>query len=145
ALIIPLLRIYYTSTPSVPLDIPAYVMVGSYLETTITSASPSYTFSWIQAAMIVYVSGVLFALARLVIDFRRIMMVRKHGDHHSFEGSHYILSEKVVTPYSFFNTIYLPAAHGFSDEELREVIKHENAHIMGRHSVDILLMEIMTA
>jgi len=55
-----------------------------------------------------------------------------------------IETTKPHAPFSFFHYLFLNKESGLSTTEQHQVITHELAHIKGHHSLDVLLMELMT-
>ncbi len=57
----------------------------------------------------------------------------------------YLYTEKNIGIFSFFNQIFLEEKKfsDFTNEEKSDIIEHELAHIKGKHSLDLMLMEIM--
>jgi TonB family protein len=103
---------------------------------------PATPFPWHRLIFGVYSIGIAFMLIRLLTAIKEIQKIKQYGKHTWVDGKLCILSGQVKSPFSFFNTIYFPAHHTFGEEELREVIAHEMAHVDGKHSWDILFMEL---
>jgi len=52
------------------------------------------------------------------------------------------VTDKAITPFSFFNRIYLSAS-AHTEDELVQILTHELAHVRQLHSVDVILSELM--
>lgn len=62
----------------------------------------------------------------------------------SVDRVHYIDQEEIKEPFSFFNYIAYNSSL-YSDEELQIIKQHEYAHVVQRHSIDVLFMELYMA
>ena len=142
---LPLIKIYIDSRESDPgILLAPYVYVGSYVETfstgmTVSQESP---FPWDKLISGIYFLGVAVLAIRLLNAVKEIQWIRRSGQHTVIDGQRCVLSSKVKSPFSFFNTIYFPHQHQFDETELKEIVAHELAHVKGRHTVDVLFMEV---
>ena len=142
---LPLIKIYIDSRESDPgILLAPYVYVGSYVETfstgmTVSQESP---FPWDKLISGIYFLGVAVLVIRLLNAVKEIQWIRRSGQHTVIDGQRCVLSSKVKSPFSFFNTIYFPHQHQFDETELKEIVAHELAHVKGRHTVDVLFMEV---
>ncbi|MDZ4749604.1 MAG: TonB family protein [Saprospiraceae bacterium] len=144
SIVLPLIKIYIESLPSDPAVLMAPVAyVGSYVDalTIDIAVSQNTPFPWDRLIMGIYFLGVAVMSVRLLYAVRDIHRIRQHGTKTMVEDHYCILSEKVKSPFSFFSSIYFPKHHQFDESELREIVVHELAHVKGRHTLDILLME----
>ena len=109
---------------------------------TISPTLPGFSFSWRSAFEMTIGVGIIFFLARLVIDslsLRRIrkqalLLKRKRVSVYHLDGE--------ILPFSFGRSIYLNAKT-LTDKQMEEVIRHETAHAIGNHTVDITFAEIL--
>lgn len=109
------------------------------------SASVSVNrYPWPAILLLIYPAGVLFILLRLVIQSWRPVGIicnsesKKQDNYHIHENTRYPL------PFSFFNHIFInPEFHKQND--LDDILAHENVHIRERHWIDLLFIELLTA
>ncbi|MBI3720038.1 MAG: hypothetical protein HY252_15755 [Sphingobacteriales bacterium] len=88
-------------------------------------------------------AGMLVMLFRLIIQFRALLLLRKNKTILAQKDFRIIELKEPVNPFSFFNDIYVnPAIH--TEAELQEIIRHEQFHVQQKHTIDILLGEILT-
>jgi len=142
---LPLIKIYIDSRESDPgILLAPYVYVGSYVETFSTgmSISQESPFPWDKLISGIYFLGVAVLAIRLLNAVKEIQWIRKEGLHTMIDGQRCVLSSKVKSPFSFFKTIYFPKQHQFDETELKEIVAHELAHVKGRHTMDVLFMEV---
>lgn len=94
--------------------------------------------------LLVYLAAVggLFLLARLMIQLGSLLRIHWHSNPSQWRD--YIFRNVIfpITPFSFFNKIYLHKEQ-HQDLELYDIFKHEQVHVKGHHSVDVLLFEIV--
>jgi len=148
SLVLPLIRIYVQDHQYQPSIVTApYVYIGSYLNTmtdAIIITPRDQDISWFDALLIVYLAGVLWMSIKMIREVVSILKMKRDGIQTWYSGQQCILSAEVKSPFSFFNIIYLPAQHHFTDNELAEIISHEKVHVRDRHTMDILFMEIIS-
>lgn len=136
ALILPLT--YYTEIVSVPTDI-----VGMDVENP-QKAQPlaASSFSWSFIIFSIYMLGTLFFVVKLVIELYTVFGYIKNGSRTTKGDYIHIWSTEQIKPFSFFKfIIYNPDSHRAEDLEL--ILAHEQVHTRQRHSIDILLMEVV--
>ncbi|HWB92885.1 MAG TPA: M56 family metallopeptidase, partial [Puia sp.] len=111
----------------------------------IAAALPvSHTFRWDAwyTVLLIVGMGSCFLLARFLLRWYSLYRVRRQAILLQ-EGPVriYRVAER-ITPFSFGNAIYVnPAEH--NDKEWEEIILHEYVHIRQRHTLDILLAELL--
>jgi beta-lactamase regulating signal transducer with metallopeptidase domain len=146
SLVLPLIRIYVNLLQAESIVMQAPVYVGSYiqqLDNGITITPEENRLPWKQALMSIYLVGVGVMILRLLLSVQSIRSIKSYASVVMIENHNCVISSKVKSPFSFFNTIYLPASHSFTQEELKDVICHESAHVKGKHSWDVMLLEIV--
>jgi BlaR1 peptidase M56 len=97
------------------------------------------TWDWVLS---VFVSGMFILSIKLLIQYFSFLKIRSKA--------RLILQEEVkvyqvnddIIPFSFGNSIFINQ-HLHSDEELKEIIRHEFVHVKQNHSIDILWSEIL--
>jgi len=145
AILVPLIKIYFETT-AVSASTDSYVFVGQYLDEwqqAVATPGEEKNIPWLDYFAILYGIGCLIMAARMAIEIYKILNLNKKGSHRMILGHRCIQSGRIQSPFSFFHTIYLPADHGFNADELKEVLDHEHSHISGRHSMDVLFIEIV--
>ncbi|HSF90039.1 MAG TPA: M56 family metallopeptidase, partial [Saprospiraceae bacterium] len=142
---LPLIKIYFDARASdTGILLAPYVYVGSYVDTFSTNMSvvEESPFPWDKLISGIYFLGVAILAIRLLKAVNEIQWIRSSGQHTVIDGQRCVLSAKVKSPFSFFNTIYFPKQHQFDETELKEIVAHELAHVKGRHTMDVLFMEV---
>lgn len=110
----------------------------------LATASSGLQIVWLQLTLIIYGLGVLFMLANLLGGFYRLHLLLKQGDRVEMETYTLILlPETAKNPgsFSFFN--FLVVSNQDYENCFNTILRHEQVHIMQRHSFDILLVEML--
>lgn len=92
--------------------------------------------------LLVFVAGITIMTIRLLLQifFMKKMQARATMISKG-EVNLYHVNESIV-PFSFHNSIYINRSL-HSEEELQEIIRHEFVHVKQKHSIDILLAELV--
>lgn len=103
------------------------------------SESPSLWPHYLFGLYLLGISGFLFHL--LAGHFNAIRMVRKSHIKNLF-GNRVHITKKDVHPFSFFNKIVL-SEKTLNSPNLEMIVAHENIHVKEKHTLDILLTELL--
>lgn len=98
-------------------------------------------FSYAEIFPWIYFMGIAISLTKLIIGFRRIIMIRIGSTIERKDGYSIAFTEFSHLPFSFWDTIYLSKKLPFR-EHFDQVIEHEKVHVSQRHSLDIILVEL---
>lgn len=106
----------------------------------------STAFDWksalIQYANIIYWGVVILLTIRLLSQLAGIISLLFHSRKVRIGNEHVRLLPQPGTPFSFFHWIFIhPTLH--TEEELSEILTHEQAHANQWHSIDVLISETM--
>jgi TonB-dependent SusC/RagA subfamily outer membrane receptor len=112
-------------------------------EITVTAGQQTSFFSFENVALTVYGLGVLVLLVRLLVQLASILQFGLQGKRKVIQGISVIALEKEITPFSFFNLVFLnPALH--NEHETREILEHELTHVRQGHSIDVMTGELLS-
>lgn len=112
---------------------------------TITAKSEKPFLLWWEALLVLYITGLVFGLLKLFIQFRsfkEVIWYRRHNTRFK-ENYFLVLTEGLMPTFSFFNYLFWDNSQTYSDEERDQIMAHEKAHIDQKHSLDILFIEIL--
>ena len=120
-------------------DAESSATVGAVEETTVT---------WVQMALLAYLSGILFFAFRNACSLMRLLMLLKSGSRQRVdcylpgrrEHVTLIVHNKEVSPFSWMK--YIVISRKDLEENGREILIHELAHIRNRHSLDLLVADV---
>ena len=107
---------------------------------------PEQQTNWITVEnliLIIYLSVLLALMVKMLVQLVSILGVRLQGKKRVVQGITIVSLEKEVTPFSFFNAVFMnPALH--NEHEIGEILAHELTHVRQMHSFDVLLSELLT-
>jgi TonB family protein len=102
----------------------------------------SSSLDWVSIAGIVYLTGVIIFLARFIFQLVQLWtLARRFGIRRS-NGITVVFTDRTFSPFSFFNLIFLNTPE--REEDLQPILEHEQVHVHQRHSVDLLVVELVT-
>lgn len=85
----------------------------------------------------------LLSVFRLIIQLISVLRLRLDNKVHQIANFHVIkIEKKEVSPFSFFNWIFINADNQ-NDHEIDEILLHEYEHVRQYHSIDIIISEIL--
>lgn len=103
----------------------------------------AHNLTFIQVLTIVYFTGVAIFAIRFVVQIIQLLhLIRKYGISRH-EGLRIVFIDSNYSPFSFFNLIFINRRQ-LTLQNIKEIITHEQVHIRQNHSLDLILMELMT-
>ena len=149
SLVLPMVDIPSLATPEQPVvyEMQQRIMfMTQEAETTSTSlAETTRTFSWLGILALVYIIGISLALCIRLWQLFRIGQIIRGGCLWTDKSDHATIYCHIddVAPFSWMRSIVISE----SDYKPfgREILLHEKAHILNRHSFDILLLTFVEA
>lgn len=99
---------------------------------------------WITIITYLYLMGVAFFMVRLLIGIIRAETLCRLGGRRLPDGSKLLVCDGQFQPTSWRHTIIISRSDYESDNS-RMIIEHEQAHIHHRHSIDVLLAQMVCA
>ena len=97
--------------------------------------------SWVQILLLVYWAGILFFVCRNIYSLGSLIKLLLSGKRQKLEkGITLIIHEKPIAPFSWMK--YIVISRTDLEENGREILIHELAHIRNRHSIDLLVADI---
>ncbi len=100
-------------------------------------------FNFMALLWAVYGLGVALCVGSLVLQFVNVLRIRRGGAMTTFEGVNILRSQQNIASFSLFKTIYI--GNNTTDSDLLTIVAHERSHIVHRHSVERVIMEIFKA
>jgi len=114
------------------------------LEVTVTAAAtPTLSFS--DVLRTIYFTGFLFFTIRLVIGVTQIARLYFQSERTNEPHYQLVRTNKPHQPFSFFQLLFLSKNIPLDPEDEAQILLHEQAHIRGWHSVDVVLIELLNA
>ncbi len=140
-LLMPLLRLLPKQVKiehTEPLEYAAYWVGESLILPEVSKGNDIY----IMAILTLYSIGILVSIYFIVRSILSIYKLREGADIEQKHGYELIKTEKEHLPFSFFGSVYISKKLSL-DTGVDQILKHEIAHVNGRHSWDILAVEII--
>ena len=96
-----------------------------------------------QVLLVVYLTGITIFTIRFIFQLMQLgFLVFKNGISRH-EGLRIVFIDSNYSPFSFFNLIFINRKE-INQENIKEIITHEQVHIRQKHSADLILIELMT-
>ncbi len=67
----------------------------------------------------------------------------KQSEKANFQDTTIVLSEKTIAPYSFINYIFVSKIDYEEGKIADEILQHELAHVQQKHSIDVIVVELL--
>jgi len=100
-------------------------------------------FDWVTTAAVVYLTGALLIMLRLIIQTLSLLTLMARCGTNSHEGFSIVENEKYMVPFSFLGMIFInPKIHKQAD--LPDILAHEKVHIREFHWFDLVIVELLT-
>ena len=113
------------------------------------AATPSATVLWLRAALLVYLTGIVFFIVRNLCSLARLGRLIRQGKREALDSYlpdrkeknvRLVVHDHDIAPFSWMHWIVI--ARKDLEENGREILIHELAHIRNRHSWDLLLADL---
>lgn len=113
------------------------------------AATPSATVLWLRAALLVYLTGIVFFIVRNLCSLARLGRLICQGKREALnsylpdrkeKNVRLVVHDHDIAPFSWMHWIVI--ARKDLEENGREILIHELAHIRNRHSWDLLLADL---
>lgn len=96
-------------------------------------------FNWLNLLWVVYGGISIFLLTRSLLAFYAIKKIR--GKKITYQNCNVVLTEENISPFSFWNTVYLGKNYVKDDGIDPRIFLHEKSHIEQKHSFDLMLID----
>lgn len=101
-------------------------------------------FDWQLLLAVIYIIGVAVVLSKMLLSVWRLHKMALESEIHPLsDGRQIAINEEAKTPFSWWKTVFLN--HKDYEEGTTALLTHELGHIRLHHSVDVLLVELLTA
>lgn len=96
-----------------------------------------------QIVFIVYLTGAALFLIRFIFQMLQLVFLINKFGVTKLNGLNVVKLDRKYSPFSYFNFIFLNDEN-LKDKNLKEIIDHEKIHIRQKHSIDLILIEVLT-
>ncbi len=120
---------------------PIYSFVSTGEAVVVTAASKQFDYA--QFLYIFYGCVVLWMFSRLLKAISHIIHIKRVATSETIEGIRFIKTYYPDAPFSFFKWLFWHQDTRLESKEGMHMFKHEMYHILSKHSLDLLFMEIV--
>ena len=124
----------------------AQVVIGNpsatYIVADASDKTATKTFDWELSLCCVILAGIAFGTLRLLWQLSSILRIKRKSIEQSINGMIVYQYPDEITPFSFFHWIFVHR-ESHSEDELSQILLHEQIHKIQGHSFDILLAELL--
>lgn len=100
------------------------------------------TVNWRYLAELLYVSGIVVCLMRMLLSIVSVLRLIGSGERHELpNGNVLVIVEGKQAPFSWVRYIIMNRTD--YEESRHEILTHEQAHIRYRHSIDIMVCDVL--
>ncbi len=96
-----------------------------------------------NTVLAIYVFGVVLSFVIMAVQMIRMRRLSRDAERTAFDRFDLVRTPHKTASFSFFRTVYVGS--DVSADDLRTIIAHEASHIVHRHSVERVAMEVMKA
>lgn len=119
-----------------------FVAIEDFIITAVAADAHVPVVTTAQVCLLIYIIGVAFFLGREVVSLLSLRRLIRSGREVCRDGGVKVVVVKgEVAPFSWFGNVIINEKD-YADGS-REILMHERAHIAGRHSVDVLLCDLL--
>lgn len=108
-----------------------------------TSVETQEFASQISWGGVLYFTCVVFLLLQFLFRIISILRIKRNAIKTTLEGYSVYVVEKRITPFTFFNMIFVDKATTQNKDTLQLILKHEHIHRTHFHSFDTIISEIV--
>ncbi|MFY0688981.1 MAG: biopolymer transporter ExbD [Cyclobacteriaceae bacterium] len=98
----------------------------------------------LTSLMSIYIGGLLFCLSRSVWMMQWILRLYRSSKREYVEGLQVLINSAHIAPFSFLKYVFVSKETRHSPE-FDQILAHENIHIRERHSLDLLMVQLLAA
>jgi beta-lactamase regulating signal transducer with metallopeptidase domain len=99
------------------------------------------SFNWMNVVWGVYAVITLFLLIKSLLALLAIRRIK--GERRTYEHYNIILTGEGLSPFSFWNTIYMGKNYIENNKVDQRIFLHEKAHIDQKHSIDLVILNLL--
>ncbi|MBR5166762.1 MAG: M56 family metallopeptidase, partial [Salinivirgaceae bacterium] len=97
---------------------------------------------WRTAAVIAFYAGIAVCFVRMIVSIIGVLRIVRRGQRQQLDdGSVLVVVDNEQAPFSWVK--YIIISRKDHEENLQQVLAHEQAHIRYRHSIDLLVCDVL--
>jgi len=130
-------------TPVVQYLQPVTIGVEQLEAVIITASAKKTNVDWWKVLSGIYLLGVVLAFAKFGYGLWQIFNLYKRSESSKGKGYRFVSTNADHVPFSFFNHLFWSKQFEVEPTDRAAIIRHEEAHIFQKHSIDVILMELL--
>ncbi|MEN1784707.1 MAG: peptidoglycan DD-metalloendopeptidase family protein [Bacteroidota bacterium] len=104
--------------------------------------SDTFSLDFYAILLGLYLIGVCYGTTKFLLQILALKRLKNKSDQIVDENFVHIRTAGHIAPFSFFHFVFY-CPQQFSKPELQTILTHEQVHVRGRHSIDVLLTELV--
>lgn len=108
-----------------------------------TQLAETSLFTLENVIFVIYFLGFIFFLSKFLWGFFQIFKTIRNSEKSKLNNYTIILNKNKITPYSFWNYIFLYKNDFLENKIDAKILQHEEAHVLQKHSLDVVFIEIL--
>jgi hypothetical protein len=108
-----------------------------------TIVKTTNSIDWLSILLRIYWTGTLLFSLKLLLELASLAHLIYSNPKKKYRKSIFVESQRNIPPFSFFIWIVFNKSQ-FNDYELKQIINHEQIHVTHWHSVDLILIQLLT-
>lgn len=108
-----------------------------------TASMQAKTMGIFDILLLIYLIGAGLFLLGFLYKLLKLLILIKKSSIQKINGVKIVFVEKDLAPFSFFNLVFVNKPN-ISGDDFDRIVAHEMIHIRQYHSVDLLVMELLT-
>lgn len=108
-----------------------------------TASTQTKTMGIFDILWLVYLIGAGLFLLHFLYKLLKLLVLIKKSSIQKINGVKFVFIEKDLAPFSFFKLVFANKSN-ISGDDFDRIVAHEMIHIRQYHSVDLLVMELLT-
>ncbi|MBR4793760.1 MAG: hypothetical protein IK038_08875 [Bacteroidaceae bacterium] len=128
----------------VPIEEEPVLDVKTSVATSVKVVETATQMDWVSILKYLYLMGVAFFMIRFLVGVIRVETLCRLGGRRLADGSTLLVCDGDFQPTSWRRTVIM-SRKDYESDDSKMIIEHEQAHIRCRHSIDVMLTQIVCA
>ena len=112
------------------------------LEEVIVGGGAARAIDWRTVAVMAFYAGIVACFVRMIVSIIGVLRIVRRGQRQQLDdGSVLVVVDGEQAPFSWVK--YIIISRKDHDDNLQQVLTHEQAHIRYRHSIDLLVCDVL--
>jgi hypothetical protein len=103
-----------------------------------------HAFVYMHWILVTYFTVAIALIIKLLLGILSVAWLSVKLQNDKFKGLRIIRNDRFTSSFSFFNLVFIQN-NDLSNKEIKGVIAHENIHVSQFHTIDLLLVELLSA